>query len=330
MSKTSEIYINYENIEKRCSEALSGADDTDLALLGAMLLLSDGEGRLEMSLLEDSGRFDAADIRASVKFWRGSGIIAREPAQRKKSSEGTEKTISAERAHKGGVITHTSVTEYSTDELARVLSGGISPCFVDEAQKALGKMFSAGEVGKLVGLVDQLGFEEEAVLAILSYCVRLGKKSLSYAEKIAVSFHDEDILDTDAVHAQIDCLEKKNTAAEKVRSLFGFGGRALSATEKKLFGKWCVDWGFDMDIITRAYELTVDTIQTPTPKYTDAILTKWHDAGLCTLREVEAFIADDRAKKQALDKSVDRKGKSAAKNSEIDDWFEERLKAGLK
>ncbi len=323
MAKNSQIYISYENITKRYSEALAGADDTDLALLGAILLLSDEEGFVDTALIEDMGRFDAADIRASLKYWRGSGIIGSKASPAKKSASTTES------AHKDGAITHTSVEKYSNDELARVLSGTVSTAFVDEAQKALGKMFNSGEVGKLVGLVDQLGFEEEAVLAILSYCVRLGKKSLSYAEKIAVSFHDEDISTAEAVHAQIDYLEKKNTATEKVKALFGFGARALSPTEKKLFGTWAIDYGFDMDIITRAYELTVDTIQTPTPKYTDAILTKWHNAGLTTLHEVDCFIAEEKSKKQAKS-GVDSKGKNVAKNAEIDDWFEERLKIGLK
>ncbi len=329
MAKKSEIYINFENIKKQSPEALCGADETDLAILGSILLLSEEDGHLDLSLLEDCGRFEDGDIRASVKYWRGAGILGSAPSVLAAPSDKKD-TSAVQSAHKDGVITHTSVEKYTNDELSRVLSGCVSEAFVDEAQKAMGKMFNTGEVGKLVGLVDQLGFEEEAVLAILGYCVRIGKKSLSYAEKIAVGFHDEDILGTEDVHAQIDYLERKNTATEKVRVLFGFGGRALSSTEKKLFGKWTVDFCFDMDIITRAYELTVDAIQTPSPKYTDAILSKWHKAGLTSIHEVEAFIADEKTKIASKAQSVDTKGKSAARNADIDDWFEQRLQSSLK
>ncbi len=322
MANKTVFYISYESLKKQSQNAYVGADDTDLAILGAAVLLADESGMLSLSALEEGGRFEAADIRASVKFWCGAGVISSEACPCAQSTQ--------EPAHKGGAITHTSVEKYTNDELSRVLSGGVSPDFVDEAQKAMGKMFNSGEVGKLVGLVDQLGFAEEAVLAILSYCVRLGKKSLSYAEKIAVSFHDEDIVSAEDVHAQIDYLERKSTATEKVRSLFGFGSRALSSTEKKLFGKWTVDYGYDIEIITLAYEMTVDAIQSPSPKYTDAIITKWHNAGLTALAEVKAFAEEERSRIASKPASVDSKGKNSAKNAEIDEWFEKRLQIGLK
>ncbi len=319
MAKKTNIYIASDIASERYTEAAVGADGTDLAVLGAAVLLCSQVDGLDISVLEDLGKFDEADIRASVKYWKGAGVFVSAPS-----------TVHiGETAHKEGAVTHTSVEKYTNDELADVLTSRVSEAFVDEAQKALGKMFNNGEVGKLVGIVDQLGFEEEAVLAILSYCVRIGKKSLSYAEKIAISFHDEDILGAEAVHAQIDYLERKNTATEKVRALFGFGGRALSATEKKLFGTWTVDYGFDMEVITYAYDLTVDAIQVPAPKYTDKILTKWYQAGLKTLSEIKSFASEEKKKVPAF-KSVDSKGKDAAKNAEIEDWFEKRLQNSFK
>ncbi len=324
MARATKIYINIKE-NGRCREALTGADDTDLAILGGLCLLASEDGAANIAALEESGRFESADIRASVKYWRGAGVLS----GAKQVMTETKET-SPQSAHKDGVITHSGVEKYTNDELASALSERVSTAFVDEAQKAMGKMFNNGEVGKLVGLVDQLGFEEEAVLAILSYCVRLGKKSLSYAEKIAVSFHDEDISTAAAVHAQIDYLERRDTAVGKVQSLFGFNGRALSATEKKLFTAWTQDYGFDMEIIRRAYELTVDSIHEPAPKYTDKILSKWHAASLSTLSEVEAFIEADRKKSTPERVSVDSKGKNKAKNQEIDDWFEQRLQKSFK
>ncbi len=324
MSRSAKIYISINGGE-RCREALAGADDIDLAILGGLCLLASEDSEVSVSELEESGKFESADIRASVKYWRGAGVLS---GARQQGAAGTERAVQT--AHKDGVITHSGVEKYTNDELAEVLSGRVSTAFVDEAQKALGKIFNNGEVGKLVGLVDQLGFEEEAVLAILSYCVRLGKKSLSYAEKIAVSFHDEDISTAAAVHAHIDELERRATAIGKVQSLFGFNGRALSATEKKLFGAWTEEYGFDMEIIKRAYELTVDSIHEPAPKYTDKILSKWHSASLKTLSEVNAFIEADRKKTSSENVSVDSKGKNAVKNQEIDDWFEQRLQKSFK
>ncbi len=323
MARTTKVYINYGGFEDRYAQALTGADDIDLMILGSLLLVADADGAIDITKLEALGRFDRSDITASVKYWKGAGVFL----GTKQSQPRAEDT---ETAHKGGAVTHTSVERYSNDELAAVLQRSVGTAFVDEAQKAMGKIFNNGEVGKLVGLVDQLGFEEEAVLAILSYCVRLGKKSLSYAEKIAITFHDEDIFTAEAVHAHIDLLERRNNAIEKVRSLFGFGGRALSATEKKLFTAWTETYGFDMDIITRAYDLTVDAIQVPAPKYTDKILTKWYERGLRTQKEIDEFIAEEKNNAAArAPQSISAGAKDKSKKAEIDDWFDRVLQKSL-
>ncbi len=295
------VYIDYTAPESDKISAILRADDTDLRVFAAIALLSEGEEGCELATLADTLDMDMSDISASVKFWRGTGLIAGNKAHKK--------------------------AEYTNRELADILAWGVRPAFVDEAQRAMGKIFNKNEVCKLIGIVDELGFEEEAVLAILSYCVRLDKKSLSYAEKIAVSFHDSDISTANEVHAQIDFLEKQHSNLEKIRSLYGFGGRALTSTEKKYFTQWTEEYGFDFEVIKKAYEITVDTIHEPVPKYTEKILSRWHASGAHTLDEVEKFIASDRASRPAAltRQALPRTAKGEA-GAEVDDWFEQRLK----
>lgn len=330
MAKNTKIYLQQHADTLDSQKLIAGAEDVDLMILGAIFLAADAEGQTESAEIEKLGRFDAADIAASVKYWKGAGVLAgNRKSVARPIGEQTESAL-GETAHKGGVITHTGVEKYSNDELAKVLESRVSTAFVDEAQKAMGKMFNNGEIAKLVGIVDQLGFEEEAVLAILSYCVKLGKKSVSYAEKIAVSFHDEDIFTAQDVHAQIDYLERRNSAVEKVRALFGFGGRALSATEKKLFETWTQTYGFTMDVIELAYDITVDAIQTPAPKYTDKILKKWHENGLKSIAEIESFTKAEREGIAARSGAASAQGKTGGLDSgELDDWFEKVLQKSL-
>jgi DnaD/phage-associated family protein len=269
---------------------------------------------------------EKSEVQASVKFWRGAGVVG---SKRKEKTEESSSSETKTTAHKNGVVARfVGVEEYTNDELAEILEESSVTAFVDEAQKALGKIFNRNEVCKLIGLTHQLGFEQEAILAILSYCTRLGKTSLSYAERVAISFYDEDICTAVAVHAHIDYLERRGEAVEKVRSLFGFGGRALSTTEKKLFVTWTDEWGFSVDVISKAYEITVDTIHEPAPKYTNSILKKWHDNGLSTLSDVERYIAEeaDRETARPVSRTKAEKSSKSAKHEEIEDWFEQRLK----
>ena len=76
------------------------------------------------------------------------------------------------------------------------------------AQRVLGKTINYYDTSIVVGLVDQLGFEEEAVLAILAYAVRLKKATVRYAEKIALNLYDEGLTAADEVVSRIHAIEQ--------------------------------------------------------------------------------------------------------------------------
>ena len=207
---------------------------------------------------------------------------------------------------------------YETAELADLLEKRSAlASFVTEAQRVLGKTINYYDTSIVVGLVDQLGFDEEAVLAILAYAVRLKKATVRYAEKIALGLYDEGYTATEDVVERIHTLEQAAETVSQLRSLFGIGSRALSSTEKKLFAKWVDTYGFDMDVIRMAYDITIDAIHVPVPKYAGSILEKWHTEGLRTARDIEEF---ERARK-------DTTGKGEVKKSyDVDDFFEASLK----
>ena len=310
------------------------ADDIDLAILSALILCAGEDGEVNTDAIGQMDRFSPEDVAASVKFWRGAGVLARTPnTDRTQKPDVAVSSEKAEKAHKNGVISHVSVERYTNEELAEVIENRVGRAFIDEAQSVIGKMLNNADIARLVGIIDQLGFAQESLLAILAYSVRLGKRSVSYAEKIAISFYDEDITEPALVHAQIDLLERRNTSLDRISRLFGFGGRALSSSEKKIFTAWVEEYGFDMDIIARAYEITVDATHSPAPKYADAILKKWHDNGLKTLSEVEAFNESERV---AISQKAQRSSSSPSprtaveasspeKDRELEEWFEAKL-----
>ena len=321
MGRTTKVYINYGRDTSASLLAVRGADEIDLRILSAIFLCADDDGCAHISSLEEALELDYADIAAAVKYWKGAGVLGTAPA--KNEAMGAEPSKAP--------VRRCGVESYTTDELVAVLEREDRSGFIDAAQIALGRIFNKNEVAKLIGIADQLGLEEEAVLAILSYCSRIGKGSLSYAEKVAITFCDDEIFTSDEVHARIDALERRNDAIEKIRSLYGFGGRALSATEKKIFTSWVEELAFDFEIIRRAYDITVDSTQSAAPKYTNAILKTWHEKGLRTLAEVEAYIEAEKDKKQFATTATRTQKKNAAgklteKQAEVEDWFEQRLK----
>jgi DnaD/phage-associated family protein len=224
--------------------------------------------------------------------------------------------------------------DYNTEELTRLLEKKkITSEFIDEAQKIFGKSFNAYDSAIAAGLIDRLGFEPEAVLAILAYCAERDKRTMRYVEKIALSFYDEGITTSDAVYDKIRNIEKNALIVEQIKKLFGIGDRALSSTEKKLFENWTSEYAFDMEIIRRAYDITIDYVHQPDPKYTNGVLTKWYEAGVKTTDDIDKYEEQRKADYEAVKAKPARTRKKAEpereKSYDIDAFFEASLARGF-
>ncbi|MBP3314256.1 MAG: DnaD domain protein [Clostridia bacterium] len=328
MTKVTLKYIN-GNIPENLADILSNADEQDMRILIALMMAADGNGEVNTEFsLSDTLGLEKPEIDASLKFWRGAGVISAARSQKSVKSK-TEKPESAEEpktsaptAHRDGAVEKsTGVSPYATDELAALFEKRrVTAQFIDEAQRVVGRTFNSYDTGIVAGLVDQLGFEEEAVLAILAYATRIGKKGLRYPEKLALSFYDEGITTESAVVARIAIIEHSAEVVGKIKQLFGMGSRELSRTEKTLFDKWTQKFGYGIEVIRVAYDITVDATQKPLPKYADAILEKWHAEGLRTEGEVLAFEQKSKPSKDSGE---------GEKSYELDDFFEAALKRSL-
>jgi len=332
MGKTSKIAIQYRygNLPENFKDLLNNADETDLRILVAIQMLADREnGVVSTDELPELLNIEKSEVAASLKFWRGAGVLelpsatkARTVKQEPTKTENAQVTANEPKqekqsAHRGGALERSaSLGHYSTVELAELMERRkMSAQFVDEAQRIMGKVFRTYDTGILMGIVDQLGFEEEAVLAILAYSVRKGKKTLRYTEQVAMGLYDDGITETYAVIDRIQRIERSGEVIAKIRAMFGASGREMTATEKKLFTTWTEKYAYDIDVIRMAYDITVDSIQKPVPKYTNSILEKWYAEGLRTAEDVKQFLEKPKtADVGAVEKSYD-----------VEDFFEAAL-----
>ncbi|MBO5670409.1 MAG: DnaD domain protein, partial [Clostridia bacterium] len=83
----------------------------------------------------------------------------------------------------------------------------------------------------------------------------------------------------------------------KIRRLLGLGERALTAKEKEYIETWTAVYAMPMDVITRAYEITVKNIDTPRMSYINKILSGWNENGIRTIEAVDAAEAEFERKK---------------------------------
>ena len=146
------------------------------------------------------------------------------------------------------------------------------------------------DVSVIVTLYDYLGLGGDYIATLIAYLKQNGKKSLRYIERTALSLFDEGVDTLDALNAYIKHKEDSAENFSKIRRLIGASSRELTSREKKAFACWLDEWGFEFDVINRAYEITVDKINEPSVAYMNRVLENWHNSGLNTLEAVEVSL----------------------------------------
>lgn len=286
--------INYGNkvvsLPHGAVDAMQRASGNDVKVL---VWLCAYEGKLDEKKAAKHLGLGEDEIRASVAFWRGAGVIevgdegVSEVSEQKISNVTVvEPTVPAD-AKK--LRASEELPRYSTDELANVLeSRADAAALIDECQRIAGKVFNVKEINVLVGLVDYLGLEPEYVMMLLTYCVGMGKKSLHYLEKTAFGLYDAGVITGDQLSEELRRREAAGEAEGQIRGLFGVGERAFTTKEKKFISAWINELGYSMDIIKKAYEIAADATGKSSMPYANSVLERWNAVGLRTLEEIEA------------------------------------------
>ena len=275
-----------------------------------------------------------ADTEASLSFWRGAGVLTLNEDETtpvaapvavtveapKQDTEGKQDTASPRKLRGEDRLPH-----YTSAELADLLEARQEVCdYLGECQNIWGKIFNTHESNIMLGFVDYLGLEWDYVLTLLAFCVREQdkrgiKRSLRYVENLAFSFYDEGVTDLPSLQEKLRRIEQTAEVEGSLRRMFGMGERSLTPAEKKKFSTWLYDYRYGLDIITRAFEVTVDTKGAHNLKYMDGILANWNSQGLRTLADIDA--AQERFQSQKTDRSGKSSPADGQSSFDTDDFF---------
>ena len=302
---------------------LDKASKKDIAIL--LALAAEPMAQLDLSaampLITARNGYTADEINAALAFWRGAGVISTQTddAPISVSAVATEAATVAPR-----VIAEKGLPTYSTEELSDILARrGELAQLVDDAQQAFGKIFNMSEIAIIAGLVDYLGLTGEYVLLLLTHCRNMEKKSLRYVEKMAITLHDQGLHGARELERHLQNVEMMASATGRVRTIFGVTERALTAKEKAMIERWVCEMKYDGEMLTRAYEMTVDAIGKASMPYANKILENWFKQGLKTLDEAKAAEFEFKKTKKA-------ENEKPAQSFDDDEFFEAALKKSYK
>ncbi len=273
---------------------------------------------------------DVRTVKASLTFWQFSGVLVKDaeedalPVMAEVPSATEKKPVAqqTQAPEKKQLLQRADeMPVYTTDEIAKMLeTRATMRLLIDEAQREIGKMFNSNDINIIVGMKDYLGLSEEAILLILAHCKRIGKKTMRAAEQYAFSLVNRGISEAEQVNEAIRVSEAMHSFEGEVRALFGMKSRALTSRESKMLEKW-VSFGYGIDVVKLAYEMTVSATNEASVPYANAILERWNADGLQTLAQIQASIEADKEKKES---------KPMTGSFDTDDFFEAALKKGFR
>ncbi len=321
MKQIDKITTKYKggSLPEEFFESLKNADEEDLRVMLAAILLEEKDGVAEALTICEGLGISNDELSASVKYWKGAGLLGtpRKSSPKTSAAEATKSEKNKfESAHKDGKVEQTKIPTYTTEELTVLMKKRkITSDFIADASRIYGKIFNQHEVEIIARMIDYIGYDKECVLMLLSHYAK-EKKTLRYIEKVALALYDEGIFDAPSLQNKLCAMENARALEGQIRSMFGMNGRALTTKEKKFITSWTEKMGFDIEMIRLAYDITVDVTHEAAPAYANGILERWYADGIDTPEKVKA----------AAEKKNEERGQDISKSFDNDDFFEAALR----
>lgn len=173
---------------------------------------------------------------------------------------------------------------YSLDEIAASKQDETISQILFIAESYLGRTLSVTDIQSLLYIYKELHFSTDLIDYLIEYCVGRGKREMRYIEKVAVNWASENV-------TTVRQAKNRATRYDKlVYTVMKALGRQSDPTQKEAdyIQKWYKQYGFSQEMILAACEKTVLAVDSHRFEYTEGILSKWHSAGIRTLRDVQS------------------------------------------
>jgi len=164
----------------------------------------------------------------------------------------------------------------------------------EEVQRLLGRHLNTEELKILLGFVRYLGMPAEVISILVSYCkiraTRNGSTrnpSLRTIEKEAYAWAERGIDTLEEAIAYTQAQEVRRSRLGRLKELLQLGSRKLTPAEERYAQQW-LDWGFEEEAISMAYERTCLNTGGLVWAYMNKILDRWQEAGLVTAEQIKA------------------------------------------
>jgi len=183
---------------------------------------------------------------------------------------------------------------YSEADVLRAMDGDRDfQSLYGEVQRLLGKVLNTEELKILLGFVRYLGLDPDVICVLICYCKdrarqrgSLRNPSLRTIEKEAYAWAELGIDTIEDAAAYIQSQNHRRSQLGNLMRLLRIRNRSLSPGEEKYASSW-ISMGFEDGLLTEAYDRTCLNTGGLNWAYMNKILTRWHEAGIHTVEQLQ-------------------------------------------
>ncbi len=181
--------------------------------------------------------------------------------------------------------------------------------FIEIQAIVTGRMISTNEYNEYTYLLEDYGFERNALLMIITYCVKLkgDKVGINYIKKVAKSYADEGVTSSARVEEKLAGIEAQEKLLAEIIKFCGLNREIVPADRTKI-KQWKL-WNFSDEMLYKAAEISKEK-RSPLA-YMDSVLSFWKDEGVFTPEAIPAERSAD------FKKSGKASGKAAQRERDI-------------
>ncbi|MCL2089519.1 MAG: DnaD domain protein [Oscillospiraceae bacterium] len=281
--------LNFEQYENVFTLPVSVVDQyiTDAAGINIKVFMAIARHYGHRPSLEELAKMlavNTSDVKEAVYYWINKGLLL----------------DVGEEAHKPPAI---------SPKPTRILSGSIEESVKQDAglkilltntEDFFGRPITSTEQRSLIYLYEETRLPVEVILMAIDYCIKIDKPNIRYIVKVCESWADLGICDHDSAETYLVGITTRNNRYNKIQGIFGLSGRNLTAKEKEYIDRWFTEFGFDEQMVEKAYEICADKTGKMSFAYINTVLKNWQDGGINTPDKIVVTAANKpRIKKEA-------------------------------
>ncbi len=285
---------------------------------------------IDMDKLCKDLKFEYSDAVDYLQYWVETGILLSDDSvaistQSLISVESTAKQSepSAEKPAKS--LPEITPSRPTPEEIAtRAEESPDIKFLLRETQVMLGRTIGYDGQCTLIMMHDTYGIPVEVILMIIDYSVSVGKANFHYISSIGKDWGEREIDTIEKADEQIRKLTKANKLWASFAAMAGLSNSKPTQTQAKMLSVWNGEWNFSVDMIYLAYEEMTNNCRRLSFPYMNKVLESWHNDGIKTLNDVEAYKKGKR-NSQPTQAKENKTVKNANSSYDLDEFQQKAL-----